>query len=87
MTLPKGPQAASDLRATLNDRNAALRAKTARQPTGLLTPGEVALAFKVDPRTVTRWARQGRLTSIRTLGGHRRYMEAEVRALLNGSQS
>ncbi len=40
--------------------------------------------FRVDPKTVTRWAKAGKLTSIRTLGGHRRYQEAEVRALLTG---
>ena len=50
----------------------------------LLTPGEVAGMFRVDPKTVTRWAKDGKLTSIRTLGGHRRYREAEVRALLTG---
>ena len=50
----------------------------------LLTPGEVAALFRVDPKTVTRWAKAGKLTSIRTLGGHRRYRENEVRALLAG---
>ena len=40
--------------------------------------------FRVDPKTVTRWAKAGKLTSIRTLGGHRRYRESEVRALLAG---
>src|SRR5918996_6296357 len=50
----------------------------------LLTPAEVAAMFRVDPKTVTRWAKAGKLTSIRTLGGHRRYREAEVRALLTG---
>ena len=50
----------------------------------LLTPAEVAALFRVDPKTVTRWAKAGKLTSIRTLGGHRRYREAEVRALLSG---
>jgi excisionase family DNA binding protein len=49
----------------------------------LLTPAEVATLFRVDPKTVTRWARAGKLTSIRTLGGHRRYLEREVLALLN----
>ena len=49
----------------------------------LLTPGEVAALFRVDPKTVTRWAKAGKLTSIRTLGGHRRYRESEVRSLLN----
>ena len=48
----------------------------------LLTPAEVASLFKVDPKTVTRWAKSGKLTSIRTLGGHRRYKESEVKALL-----
>ena len=48
----------------------------------LLTPSEVAALFRVDPKTVTRWAKAGKLTSIRTLGGHRRYKESEVRALL-----
>jgi excisionase family DNA binding protein len=38
--------------------------------------------FRVDPKTVTRWAKAGKLTSIRTLGGHRRYRENEVKALL-----
>lgn len=50
----------------------------------LLTPAEVAEMFRVDPNTVTRWANKGRLTSIRTPGGHRRYREAEVRAMLAG---
>ena len=49
----------------------------------LLTPSEVAALFRVDPKTVTRWAKAGKLTSIRTLGGHRRYKESEVKALLN----
>jgi len=48
----------------------------------LLTPAEVAKLFRVDPKTVTRWAKAGKLTSIRTLGGHRRYKESEVKALL-----
>ncbi|WP_035738339.1 BldC family transcriptional regulator [Glycomyces arizonensis] len=50
----------------------------------LLTPGEVASLFRVDPKTVTRWAAAGRIGSIRTPGGHRRFRESEVRALLEG---
>ena len=50
----------------------------------LLTPAEVATMFRVDPKTVTRWAASGRITSIRTPGGHRRFRESEVRALLRG---
>ena len=51
----------------------------------LLTPSEVATLFRVDPKTVTRWAKAGKLASIRTLGGHRRYRESEVRLLLAGN--
>ncbi len=54
------------------------------QEDALLTPAEVAAMFRVDPKTVTRWAKAGKLGSIRTLGGHRRYRESEVRALLSG---
>lgn len=50
----------------------------------LLTPGEVAKVFRVDPKTVTRWAAAGKIGSIRTPGGHRRFRESEVRALLEG---
>jgi excisionase family DNA binding protein len=50
----------------------------------LLTPAEVAKIFRVDPKTVTRWAKAGKLNAIRTLGGHRRYREVEVRALVGG---
>jgi excisionase family DNA binding protein len=53
----------------------------------LLTPGEVALMFRVDPKTVTRWAAAGRVSSIRTPGGHRRFRESEIRALLDGGRS
>lgn len=48
----------------------------------LLTPGQVATLFHVDPKTVTRWAHAGRLGSLRTPGGHRRFRESEVMQLL-----
>ncbi len=48
----------------------------------LLTPSEVAKLFRVDPKTVTRWATAGRIGSIRTPGGHRRFRESEVRSML-----
>ena len=56
------------------------------EPSGerLLTPSEVAKLFRVDPKTVTRWAKAGKLSSIRTLGGHRRYRASEVERLLKG---
>ena len=52
------------------------------QHSSLLTPGEVATMFRVDPKTVTRWANAGKITAVRTLGGHRRFVESEIRGLL-----
>lgn len=51
-------------------------------PEPLLKPGEVAALFRVDPKTVTRWAAAGRIKAVRTPGGHCRFRESEVRALL-----
>jgi excisionase family DNA binding protein len=48
----------------------------------LLTPSEVAAMFRVNPKTVTRWARAGKISAIRTLGGHRRFRAAEIRRFL-----
>jgi excisionase family DNA binding protein len=62
-------------------------ARPRRNGERLLTPAEVAALFRVDPKTVTRWAKAGKLSSIRTLGGHRRYREQEVRELLDRSSS
>lgn len=56
------------------------------QHSELLTPGEVASMFGVDPKTVTRWARGGRLRSIRTPGGHRRFYRADVLAIIEGGR-
>ena len=50
----------------------------------LLTPGEVASLFGVDPTTVANWAKAGKLTALKTLGGHRRFRAAEVHALYVG---
>ena len=44
----------------------------------LLTPAEVAALFRVTPKTVTRWARAGKITAIRTVGGHRRFRTTEI---------
>lgn len=52
----------------------------------MLTPSEVADRFGVDPKTVSRWAKSGKLHTVRTLGGHRRYDSAQVDALLSGSE-
>lgn len=48
----------------------------------LLRPREVAEIFGVRPTTIARWAREGKLTPLRTPGGHRRYTRSGIRALL-----
>ncbi|MGI5493861.1 helix-turn-helix domain-containing protein [Microtetraspora malaysiensis] len=51
----------------------------------LLTPAEVAAMFRVDPKTVARWARTKRIAAIMLPGGRlRRYPESAVRRVLNG---
>ena len=56
-----------------------------REDDALLTPSEVAEMFRVNPKTVTRWARAGKISSLRTLGGHRRFRASEIRALLDNA--
>ena len=53
------------------------------EPERLLTPAEVAQLFRVHPKTVSRWVQAGKLSAVRTLGGHRRYRASEVYALLD----
>lgn len=51
----------------------------------MLRPREVALLFKVDPKTVTRWAKTGRLTPVTLPSGHRRYRASDVEALMTST--
>ncbi|MFD0884349.1 MerR family DNA-binding transcriptional regulator [Streptosporangium algeriense] len=53
----------------------------------LLTRGEVARLFGVDPKTVNRWALRGQIASVRTPSGHRRHRAGDARVLLQGSES
>jgi excisionase family DNA binding protein len=53
----------------------------------LLTPAEVAVLFRVSPKTVTRWARAGKISAIRTLGGHRRFRREEIEAVLRAEEA
>ncbi|MGA5764511.1 BldC family transcriptional regulator [Nonomuraea bangladeshensis] len=59
----------------------------AAQEDRLMTRGEVAQMVGVDTKTVTRWAQAGKLRAHRTGGGHRRYRESDVRALMRGDGS
>jgi excisionase family DNA binding protein len=55
--------------------------KAATSQPGYLRTAEVADLLHVSPKTVSRWAKEGKLPFLRTLGGHRRYPEAEIRDL------
>jgi excisionase family DNA binding protein len=46
-----------------------------------LRSAQVAEILQVSPKTIVRWAQQGRLPCQRTLGGHRRYPEPAIREL------
>ena len=58
-------------------------AMEAHDDDALLTPSEVAAMFRVNPKTVTRWARAGKISAVRTLGGHRRFRASEIRHFLD----
>lgn len=49
-----------------------------------MTSGEIARLFRVDGKTVARWAKSGKISHFRTLGGHRRFSRAEIEALIEG---
>jgi excisionase family DNA binding protein len=55
--------------------------KAATTSPSYLSTGEVAGLLYVSPKTVSRWAKEGKLPFMKTLGGHRRYPEAEIREL------
>jgi excisionase family DNA binding protein len=57
------------------------RGKAATTYPSYLHTDEVADILHVSPKTVSRWAKEGRLPCMRTLGGHRRYPELEIREL------
>jgi excisionase family DNA binding protein len=66
----------------------------ATQPSGKAAPeyppclytAEVADILHVSPKTVSRWAKEGKLPFRKTLGGHRRYSATEIRQLANELQ-
>jgi excisionase family DNA binding protein len=54
-------------------------------PVTLMTPAEVAARLHVDANTLARWSKNGKLTAVRTPGGHRRYLAKEVARLMRRS--
>jgi excisionase family DNA binding protein len=71
--LPRGPVWKGTLMASRKDQAPKFN---------YLLPSEVAEALQVSPKTVTRWAKEGKLASRRTLGGHRRYARADIESLV-----
>ena len=49
-----------------------------QQEIEFLTPSQVARVLHVSPKTVSRWADQGLLSCVITLGGHRRFRRQEI---------
>jgi excisionase family DNA binding protein len=71
-----------------SERTSSGASAEAARPTSATTPpsayllvGEVAELLQVSPKTVCRWAMDGKLPFQRTLGGHRRYPEQAIREL------
>jgi excisionase family DNA binding protein len=62
---------------------AAHRRDNGDQPPSYLRAAEVAALLQVSPKTVARWAKEGKLPFMKTLGGHRRYPAAKIRELLD----
>ena len=46
-----------------------------------LLAAQVARLLHVSPKTVSRWAKEGKLPYVRPLGGHRRFPGAPIREL------
>jgi excisionase family DNA binding protein len=59
----------------------------ATSPTDILTSGDVAALLKVDRKTVSRWAKAGKIPGIRTLGGHYRFRRGEVQVAIAEAQA
>lgn len=53
-------------------------------PDELLASGDAASLIGVHRDTIKRWEKLGRITSLRTPDGHRRYRRGDVEALLTG---
>lgn len=53
----------------------------------VLSPKDVAAIFGVDPKTVTRWATQGKIPSFKTPGGHHRFKSTDVQTLLEQNRT
>ena len=70
------------VRATTDEREALVAEVFTGGDGRFLRTREVAVLFQVSERAVTDWATKGRIRSVRTPGGHRRYPAAHVRALL-----
>jgi excisionase family DNA binding protein len=54
---------------------------TSARPNHYLRASEAAMLLHVSPKTVSRWAREGKLGHVVTLGGHRRFYREEIERL------
>lgn len=56
--------------------------KTTDEQPGLLSTSKAARAAGVSIRTLYRYEEAGKITALKTAGGHRRYRREDVEALL-----
>jgi excisionase family DNA binding protein len=81
-TGPTGPGAAAGVRPRKGCAVAAQPSgKAATTYPSYLRTAQVAEILYVSPKTVSRWAKEGKLPFLKTLGGQRRYPDTEIREL------
>lgn len=68
----------------LNTFTAATRDDASAAPDRWLTLGQACKLLNVDESTLRRWADAGQVRTFRTPGGHRRFAESDVRAIVDG---
>ena len=84
MGTPAGPiPALGGLIGSVEKGHAVTEQRKDSEAPSYLRPAEVADLLSVSPKTVSRWAKEGKLPFMQTLGGHRRYPEAQIRQLID----
>lgn len=66
---------------------ALMQGKHPANPDELLQPSDAASLIGVHPDTLKRWEAKGRITSLRTPEGHRRFRRGDVEALLTQAEA
>jgi excisionase family DNA binding protein len=57
--------------------------RTANPKDDFVQAGVVAQMLHVSPKTIARWATEGQIPSVRTLGGHRRFHKPTIQTIID----